>query len=82
MSDARWRDDIDNAPRDGSAIEIAYKNGDDLDICFAAWSERPVCMLGSQNGGFPPGWATTYEGDVDSNLPLDPPDFWRELPTT
>jgi hypothetical protein len=64
---------ITTAPRDGTQITGIYADGNEVTMY---WSERPVCMLGSINGGFPPGWATC--GDkTDFNLPLDEPDFWR-----
>ena len=66
---------IDSAPKDGRTIEIRYGDGSK---CLAFWSERPVCMGGPmvfQN----PGWATAPESDTDTNLPLDEPNFWREV---
>jgi hypothetical protein len=70
---------IDTAPKDGTTIEVSYGDGSNVsDNCLAFWSERPVCMLGSVNGGFPPGWAIAIESDADTNLPLDPPILWRE----
>ena len=71
---------IETAPKTGETIEINYGTADNPeDVCEAAWSERPVCMLGNRNGGFPAGWATPYGGDTDSNLPLDPPKLWRHI---
>lgn len=64
---------LDSAPRDGTTIEGLYAEGPAL----IRWSERPVCMLGSRNGGYPPGWATTG-GQTDENLPMDAPMAWRE----
>lgn len=72
-----WKS-TDLAPKDGTVIEINY--GTELlpeDVCEAAWSERPVCM-GGPTVYNKPGWATAG-GDVDKNLPLDPPNFWREV---
>ena len=63
---------MDTAPKDGTPIEGKY--GDE--VYGIVWSSRPVCMLGSKLGGFPPGWATDGE-DTDSNLPMDPPEAWR-----
>lgn len=64
-----------SAPRDGSTIVGLYEDGE----CNAYWSDRPVCMLGSRCGGFPPGWAVPHGEDADFNLPLDPPLAWRPL---
>ena len=66
-----WNDNIDDAPRDGTPIIGLY----DDDECEIYWSERPVCMLGSVNGGFPPGWAT-HGDETDFNLPMDEPQAW------
>lgn len=66
---------IATAPRCGRNIVGIYPNGDEVYMC---WSARPVCMLGSRNGGYPPGWATACGGNTDSNLPLDEPLYWRE----
>ena len=66
---------IETAPKDGTEILIS-NNGEDISEAF--WSDRPVCMLGPRNGGFPPGWATTRGGGTDYNLPLDEPTHWRE----
>lgn len=66
--------DIEFAPKDGSTIIGIYDEGEFLIF----WSDRPVCMLGPINGGFPAGWATAHESDTDSNLPMDEPDQWRE----
>lgn len=70
---------MDTAPKDGTVIEIGYGECNPDEVCEAVWSERPVCMLGNRNGGCKPGWATPYGGDTDSNLPLDPPNFWRHI---
>lgn len=61
------------APRDGSSIVGKYEDTE----CMIRWSNRPVCMLGSVNGGHPPGWATDGS-ETDSNLPMDIPDAWRD----
>lgn len=66
---------MDTAPRDGTTIMGKYPDGEEP----IRWSERPVCMLGNRCGGFPPGWATPPYGDVDANLPMDPPEAWREI---
>lgn len=63
---------IESAPRDGTIIVGKYEDGE----CLICWSERPVCMLGPVNGGFPPGWATAGN-ETDYNLPMDPPEAWR-----
>lgn len=70
---ARWKS-MDSAPKDGTTIEGLYP---DDGTALIRWSNRPVCMLGSRNGGHPPGWATTG-GETDENLPMDPPIAWRE----
>ena len=68
--------DMNNAPKDGSTIIGIY--GDNT--CLIFWSERPVCMLGPVNGGFPEGWAVAPEEEgVDTNLPMDEPDYWRNV---
>lgn len=79
MKNNEWQP-IATAPKDGTIIEINYTDGGNApnEICLAVWSERPVCMLGSRNGGFPPGWATAG-GQTDNNLPLDEPICWREI---
>ena len=64
---------INTAPKDGTTIIGVWDDGEEF-LMF--WSERPVCMLGSRNGGHPPGWATAGD-NVDSNLPVDEPPFWR-----
>lgn len=79
IKEVGWRSDMENAPRDGTEIEIGYLVGNEIDACVAMWSDRPVCMLGPRNGGFPEGWATGFSSHADTNLPLDPPDFWRPL---
>jgi len=66
---------IETAPRDGTEIIGIYDNGDEVAI---VWSERPVCILGHRAGGFPEGWATSGR-DTDGNLPMDEPEYWREL---
>lgn len=66
---------MDSAPKSGITIEICY-DSEGKETCLACWSDRPVCMLGSRNGGFPPGWATAGD-ECDKNLPLDPPVMWR-----
>lgn len=70
MSD--WRP-MEDAPRDGLSIIGLYDDGQEAAIM---WSDRPVCMLGSRCGGYPPGWATDGT-DTDRNLPMDPPKVWR-----
>lgn len=75
-----WRGDWENAPRDGTEIEVGCKEPDgSISESTAMWSDRPVCMLGPVNGGFPAGWATGFNSGTDTNLPIDQPDFWREL---
>jgi hypothetical protein len=78
-----WRDDWDNAPRDGTELEFGDVSGDgEMSVSIAMWSDRPVCMLGSRNGGYPPGWAVGYSEDTDTNLPVDQSGFWREIRDT
>ena len=65
---------MDVAPKDGTEIEGFY---DGLPA-IVMWSQRPVCMLGERCGGFPPGWAVGHsDPNCDTNLPMDPPEFWR-----
>lgn len=71
----KWQT-IETAPYDGTEIEVSY-NGEDITTAF--WSDRPICMLGSRNGGHEPGWATGYNSGTDYNLPLDEPTHWRLL---
>ena len=70
----RWRPMCD-APKDGRSIIGDYADAGEAMIF---WSERPVCMLGSVNGGFPEGWATDGT-ETDYNLPMDEPTQWRHL---
>lgn len=74
MSNAAHWFPMEDAPMDGTSIIGLY------DDCEAAikWSKRPVCMLGSRNGGHPPGWATDGS-ETDNNLPMDAPKAWRPL---
>ena len=70
-----WRSDWENAPRDGTEIEV---NSHDLtEPGTTVWSERPVCMGGDRVGGCEQGWATGPESGTDTNLPMDQPDLWR-----
>ena len=62
------------APKTGTTIYGLYEDGTIIDIF---WSERPVCMLGPVNGGYPEGWATGGD-DTDYNLPMDEPLAWKE----
>ena len=73
MSEVSDWQSMDTAPCDGTEIEGEYEDGP----CLIMWSERPVCMLGQRNGGFPEGWATAYSGGTDANLPMDEPTRWR-----
>ena len=75
--ECRYKDlqPIETAPKDGIAILGLYPDGVLTDIY---WSERPVCMLGSVNGGYPEGWATAGR-DTDYNLPMDTPLMWKEI---
>lgn len=68
----RWNS-MEDAPRDGTPIVGLYDDGEEAII---RWSDRPVCILGSRNGGYPPGWATAGN-DTDYNLPMDIPKAWR-----
>jgi len=69
-----WNDNMNEAPRDGE-IEGLHSSGE---VSLMFWSDRPVCMLGQRNGGFPEGWATCGP-ETDYNLPLDADDLvaWR-----
>ena len=67
---------IETAPRDGTEIVVRYKGGEET---TAFWSDRPVCMLGSVNGGHTAGWATGAQSGTDYNLPIDPPDEWKSM---
>ncbi len=58
--------EINTAPRDGTNIIVVHSDGETSE---AFWSDRPVCMLGSRCGGFPPGWATSGN-ETDYNLPI------------
>ena len=64
---------IASAPKSGDQIIGIYEDGAEVKMF---WSDRPVCMLGNINGGFPEGWATCGE-ETDYNLPLDEPKYWR-----
>lgn len=64
---------MNSAPKDGTTIIGKYGN-DEHPIVY---SERPVCMLGSRDGGLPPGRATSGDDSTDSNLPMDEPEMWR-----
>lgn len=68
---------METAPRDGSTIR--FRAGDRSDG-HTFWSERPVCMLGEINGGFPPGWASHYLDETDHNLPMEVSDDWEWKP--
>ena len=57
--------------------EVIRQVIEDIEGGTVFWSDRPVCMLGSRNGGFPPGWATGHHCGTDYNLPVDPPRLWR-----
>lgn len=69
-----------NAPKH-EAIEVHYGKDENeiIDLSVAIWSDQPVCMLGSRNGCFNQGWATAAGYGVDSNLPIDTPNFWRPI---
>lgn len=76
--DSIWQP-IETAPKTGTIIEVSYGDGSNpSDNTLAIWSERPVCMAGTINGGCAPGWATTIECICDTNLPMDEPNLWRE----
>lgn len=71
----KWKP-ISTAPKDGTVIEINYgtaENPEENQLAF--WSERPVCM-GGPTVYIKSGWATAGD-NVDKNLPLDTPNFWR-----
>lgn len=72
-----WKD-IDSAPKDGTTIVANYGTLEQPETALICWSQRPVCMLGNRNGGFPPGWATSPDSEADTNLPMDPPIYWAE----
>ena len=79
MTNNEWRADFTDAPQDGTEIEIGYQlMSGKIAPCFAVWSERPVCMLGPRSA-YPPGWATGPSSRAESNLPLDPPRYWRTV---
>lgn len=68
---------MDIAPKTGRIIEINYGTPENPEyVQLAFWSERPVCM-GSPTVYNEPGWATASD-DIDKNLPLDEPNYWRE----
>lgn len=69
---------MNSAPKDGTTIVANYGTIEKPETALICWSHRPVCMLGSTNGGFPPGWATAPESDTDTNLPMDQPNYWTE----
>lgn len=63
---------MEDAPRDGTAIVGLYDDGE----AVIMWSDRPHCMLGVRQGGFPPGWAADGS-ETDRNLPMGTPKAWR-----
>ena len=63
----RWKP-FDTAPKTGEEIIARDEEGNEE---YIFWSDRPVCMLGSRNGGHSPGWAVGFSGEADTNLPLD-----------
>jgi len=67
---------MSSAPKNGITIEVNYGTIEKPDTCLAFWSDRPVCM-GGRTVMIDPGWATAGD-NVDRNLPLDEPNFWRE----
>lgn len=69
---------MNTAPKDGSTIEANYGTIQKPETALICWSQKPVCMLGPRCGTFPPGWATSIEGDTDNNLPMDESNYWRE----
>ena len=66
---------MSEAPTCGKSIIGFYENDGEAAIF---WSERPVCMLGSVNGGFPEGWATDGT-ETDYNLPMEAPIKWKDI---
>ena len=64
---------METAPRDGTSIVGKYPDTE----CMIRWSDRPVCMLGPINGGYPAGWATDGS-ETDRNLPMDTPEAWMD----
>ncbi len=73
--------DISSAPKDGTEIECLYRlpGGGFEEGGIIMWSDNPICMLGRRAGSFPEGWAVGYSEATDTNLPVDAPDFWREI---
>jgi hypothetical protein len=68
-----WKD-MQTAPKDGRTIIGKYGEGEE-ELIF--WSDRPVCMGGPSVYNHA-GWATSPEGDTDSNLPRDAPMAWKD----
>lgn len=66
---------ICDAPYDGTEVEVKWESGD---VSTACWSERPVCM-GGPTVYREPSWATGPNSGTDRNLPLDEPQWWREI---
>lgn len=66
-----WRQDVDNAPQDGTEIEGLYPDGS-VDLIF--WVEEGRhCILGPRAGSYPPGWCSRHA----ANLPVEEPLCWR-----
>lgn len=66
-----WQD-MDEAPRDGTAIVGLYENGEE---CLVRWAETRRCMLagiGGGNGYFDEGWEC-----AENRLIVDDPIAWR-----
>jgi len=53
---------IDDAPRDGTMVEVLYEDG--TSETDAYWAETRQCMLGARAGERGPGWVSTACGHL------------------